>query len=225
MTASGSATYDAASDVFTLTPDALRKTGAVMSNDRIDLTQDFTLTFGAFFGSNDAGGAGIAFVLQNDPWGADAFGTNAAQGANGITNGLAIGLDTYKDAGDPLADHTNFFDTDAAVGTTLTNAISLPNLEDSQWHNVTVSWNAGTHTLTYWVDGQQGGTITGDLAGRYFSGSDYVHFGFTGATGLAKNLQQVKVTSLSATYAPDGCARDTNSPNRWNRTDERERRF
>ena len=67
---------------------------------------------------------------------------------------------------------------------------------------MTVSWNAGTQTLTYWVDGQQGGTITGDLAGQYFGGSDYVHFGFTGATGGAKNLQQVKVTSVTATYAP-----------------------
>ena len=56
--------------------------------------------------------------------------------------------------------------------------------------------------MTYWIDGQQGGTITGDLASQYFGGSDYVHFGFTGATGGAKNLQQVKVTSLTATYAP-----------------------
>ena len=56
--------------------------------------------------------------------------------------------------------------------------------------------------MTYWIDGQQGGTITGDLASKYFGGSDYVHFGFTGATGGAKNLQQVKVTSLTATYAP-----------------------
>ena len=68
-----------------------------MSNDRIDLTQDFTLTFSAFLGSKDAGGSGIAFVLQNDPSGGDAFGGGAnAQGANGIANGLAISLDTFK---------------------------------------------------------------------------------------------------------------------------------
>ena len=71
-----------------------------MSNDRIDLTQNFTLTFSAFLGSKDAGGSGIAFVLQNDPWGSDAFGGGASsQGANGIANGLAISLDTYKDCG------------------------------------------------------------------------------------------------------------------------------
>ena len=63
-----------------------------------------------------------------------------------------------------------------------------------------------SQTLTYWVDGKQAGTLTGDLANKYFSGSDYVHFGFTGATGSrgVANLQQVKVTSVSATYAPPG---------------------
>lgn len=205
VTESGAATYDAASDVFTLTPAAAGKTGAVMSNDRIDLTQNFTLTFSAFLGSKDAGGSGIAFVLQNDPWGSDAFGGGAnSQGAQGIANGLAISLDTFQDRGEGRSDHTNFFDTDAAAGNTLTKVTSLSNLENSKWHTVTVSWDAGLQKLTYWIDGKQGGAISGDLAAQYFGGSDYVHFGFTGATGSGKisNLQQVKVTSVSATYAP-----------------------
>ena len=205
VTESGDATYDAASDVFTLTPDAASKTGTVMSNDRIDLTQNFTITFSAFLGSKDGGGSGIAFVLQSDQWGSDAVGSGAnAQGTNGIANGLAISLDTFRDKGEVRSDHTNFFDTDAAAGTTETKATSLSNLENSQWHDVTVSWDAATQTLTYWVDGKQGGTLSGDLASQYFAGSDYVHFGFTGATGSGKvsNLQQVKVTSVTAAYAP-----------------------
>ena len=205
VTESGAATYDAASDVFTLTPNATSKVGAVMSNDRIDLTKDFTIKFSAFLGSKDAGGSGIAFVLHNDPSGGDAFGGGAnAQGANGIANGLAISLDTYKDLGDPIADHTDFFDTDASAGSTLTTAKSLPQLENSQWHDVTVSWDADTRTLTYSIDGVVAGNMTGDLAMQYFSGSDYVHFGFTGATGskTISNLQQIKVTSVDATYAP-----------------------
>ena len=93
---------------------------------------------------------------------------------------------------------------------------------------MTVSWDAGTQTLTYWVDGKQGGTITGDLASQYFGGSDYVHFGFTGATGSGNvsNLQQVKVTSVNATYAPaDAPIKIEIRPNRRNRADERKRRF
>ena len=212
VTESGAATYDAASDVFTLTPDSAGKVGAVMSNDRIDLNQDFTLKFSAFLGSKDAGGSGIAFVLHNDPSGGDAFGGSSnAQGANGIANGLAISLDTFRDSSaEPIADHTNFFDTDASAGTSLTTAESLPQLKNSQWHDVTVSWDADTRTLTYWVDGSEAGKITGDLAGQYFSNSDYVYFGFTGATGniQVSNLQQVKVTSVSATYAPANATAD-----------------
>ena len=91
-----------------------------MSNDRIDITHDFTLTFSAFLGSNDAGADGIAFVLHNAPSGADAIGGGGGipREQHGIANGLAISLDTYSNAGEPSADYTNFFDTDAAAGTT-----------------------------------------------------------------------------------------------------------
>ena len=75
--------------------------------------------------------------------GADAIGGGGgAKGAQGIANGLAISLDTYSNAGEPASDYTAIFDTDAAAGTTLTNKTSLSNLENSQWHNVKVSWNA-----------------------------------------------------------------------------------
>ena len=144
VTESGAASYDAALDIFTLTPNATNKTGSVMSNDRIDLTHDFTITFSAFLGSTDAGGDGIAFVLHNDRWGADAIGGGGgSKGAQGIANGLAISLDTYSNKGEPTSDYTALFDTDAAAGTTLIKPTSLSNLENSQWHDVTVSWNAG----------------------------------------------------------------------------------
>lgn len=205
VTESGAASYDAASDTFTLTPSSTNKIGAVMSNDRIDITQDFTVEFSAYLGSRDSGGSGIAFVLHNDPSGGDAFGgASNAQGANGIANGLAISLDTYRESSSEMrSDHTNFFDTDAAAGTSLTKAVSLPQLEDGKWHDVKVAWDADTQTLTYWVDGKMAGTMTGDLANQYFSGSDYVHFGFTGATGSrVSNTQQVKVKSVDAVHAP-----------------------
>ena len=46
-----------------------------------------------------------------------------------------------------------------------------------------MTWDASTQTLSYWIDGKLGGTLTGDLAQQYFGGSDLVHFGFTGSTG------------------------------------------
>ena len=84
---------------------------------RLDLGADFDLSFDIYLGNKDAAGAdGMAFVLHNDPFGADATGLGGgAFGASGIRNGLAIEFDTYQNAalGDIANDHTNFFDTDA----------------------------------------------------------------------------------------------------------------
>ena len=115
-------------------------------------------------------------------------------GAAGIGNGLGIALSMEQGA-----DHTNFFDTD--LGTSL-GALSpqttLGNLEDGNWHTSQVTWDASTQTLSYWIDGELGGTLTGDLAQLYFGGSELVHFGFTGSTGTSANVQLVQVTGLEA---------------------------
>ena len=130
-----------------------------------------------------------------------------------------------KTSADPTADHTDFFDTDAAAGTALTKAKSLPQPRRTRkWHNVKVSWDAGTQTLTYWVDGKKGRNDHRRSRKSVFNGSDYVHFGFTGATagGKINNLQQVKVTSVDATYAPADAHADRHRANRFNRADERQ---
>ena len=76
------------------------------------------------------------------------------------------------------------------------------------WHTAQVTWDASTQTLSYWIDGQLGGTLTGDLAQQYFGGSDLVHFGFTGSTGTSRsggNVQQVHVTALDGSYLCAEC--------------------
>ncbi len=45
-----------------------------MSNQRIDLHSDFDISFKVYLGDKDAGADGMAFVLHNDPFGADAIG-------------------------------------------------------------------------------------------------------------------------------------------------------
>ena len=74
-----------------------------------------------------------------------------------------------------------------------------------------MTWDASTQTLSYWIDGQLGGTLTGDLAQQYFGGSDLVHFGFTGSTGTGRsggNVQQVHVTALEGNYLCAECETD-----------------
>src|SRR5262249_28680944 len=85
----GSASYDSMSHTFVLTPAAGNKAGSAMLDKRIDLSYDLQLSFDVYLGNNAAGADGLAFVLQNDPLGADAVGgTGGNYGAIGIKNGL-----------------------------------------------------------------------------------------------------------------------------------------
>ena len=149
----------------------------------IDLHADFSLSFNFYAGNKDVAGGGLAFVLHNDPLGGDALGgTGTALGAGGIGNGLGIAFSMAQGA-----DHTYFFDTD--LGTSpgrFHRRRTLGNLEDGNWHTSQVTWDASTQTLSYWIDGKLGGTLTGDLAQQYFGGSDLVHFGFTGSTAVSQ---------------------------------------
>ena len=202
----GNASYDAASNIFRLTQDTQGQTGALMSNERIDLRSDFQLSFDLYLGNKDAAGAdGMAFVLHNDPFGADATGNGGGfLGASGIRNGLAIEFDAYQNAafGDIADDHTNFVDTDAPLGSiNLSNPVGLGNIEDGQWHRVHVSWDAALDTLSYSFDGKQAATLTGDLANTYLADSQFAYFGFTAATGGLSNLQQVEINGLDAILA------------------------
>ena len=203
VTLNGNATHDAASEHFILGQDAQGQKGALMSNERIDLRSDFDLSFDLYLGNKDAAGAdGMAFVLHNDPFGGDATGGGGGfLGALGIRYGVAIEFDTYQNAafGDIADDHTNFVDTDAPLDSiNLSNPVGLGNIEDGKWHGVHVSWDAALQTLSYSFDGKQAGTLTGDLASRYFAGFNYAYFGFTAASGGLSNLQQVEINALEA---------------------------
>lgn len=202
LTLNGSASQNTNHNEFTLTTNSTNETGGVMANERLDMAYDFTLKFQINFGSSNAGGEGVVFVLDNDPEGGDAVGTGL--GADGIRNGIGIEFDTYNDgvaAGDIKKDHTQFFDTDATPGEqALTGPTALANIENGKWHSVVVSWDAETQTLQYSIDGKSMGALTGDLANEYLGGSEYAYFGLTGATSSVRNAQQVRFNSVNAVF-------------------------
>ena len=202
----GDASYSSATDELTLTANAASQSGSVMSSARIDLRQDFSISFHVFLGTSDAGADGLGFVLHNSPDGVNAIGAaGSGLGFGNIQNGLAIEFDTWNSGAqgvvsggaDIANDHTNFLDTDGAFGST---PFDLGNIEDGQWHSVEVTWDASTQTLSYTFDGQQAGVLTGDIAAQYLGGSDFAHFGFTAATGAATNEQKVRVSEIDATF-------------------------
>ena len=206
LSLSGNAAYDHNSVTVTLTPDATWKNGGVMSEERIDVTYDFTITIDVFLGSKDKGADGLSFILHDDPRGKAALGAiGGGMGAAGIQNGLAIEFDTWNNVavgGDMPADHTGFhLDTDAIGNARLvTPALNLGNIEDGKWHNAKITWDASSHTLSYTFDGRPAGSLTAQIDEDYFRNSQFVHFGATAATGGSSNLHMVRFVSVDAVF-------------------------
>ena len=177
-----------------------------MLDQRIDLSYDFQASFDVYLGNNANGADGLAFVLQNDPLGANALGAYGGNyGAIGIKNGLGIAFDTWQNAelGDMAADHTDLFKTGVPSAISRISdqiPIGNGNVTDGQWHNVLVSWSATDHTLNYWFDGQLVGQLNQDIVANYLGGSQYAYLGFTAGTGGAHNLQEVHLNSLTGWF-------------------------
>ncbi len=204
VTLNGAASYDAANNVVTLTPDEKGQVGAAMAEQRLDLRADFQIAFKVYLGDDDGGADGLAFVIHNDVKGADAIGASGGGlGAKGLANGLALEFDTWQNMGvftDIANDHAGWIDTDAAdAASSVSGSLDLGNIEDGAWHEVQVSWDAETESLSFSVDGIAGANLSGHLVDTYFAGSDFVTFGFTGSTGGATNLQQVQSLGIQAT--------------------------
>jgi len=206
----GDAAVWAGDNQVLLTPNSRDQAGAVMSKRKIDFREPFTIAFQVYLGTRD-GADGMAAVFHNDPDGSDALGRpGSALGAGGIRNGIALEFDTYVGSSENggywrVVDHTSIWDTDQMGGhlgrdpqSYLTRAIGHGNLEDGQWHDAEISWDPGTQTLSYTLDGAEAGTYTHiaigtpDFVTRYFGGANRVHFGITAATGGYTNIQKIR---------------------------------
>jgi len=188
----GGTTYS--NNVYTLTPDLGGQNGSVWNQNRVYLDQDFDFKTKVFLGSNDAGADGIAFVLQNQSLSAGSSG--GGLGYAGITPSFAVEFDTYQNAGDPAQDHIALI----ANGNTGANhstytPVHEVQMEDGQWHTARFIWDASAKNFQVWYDGVRIHNATIDLKADIFNGRPYVYWGMTGATGGAKNLQQVEFES------------------------------
>ena len=140
---------------------------------------------------------GIAFVVQTEDWettigpagGGLAYGEGALDG-RGITNCVAVELDTYKDPApisDPDGNHiavhaSNGSDGISArePGVALTNAV--PRLNDGEPHNVTIVYQRGTLTVYF---GEILGPVLPNVAIDIEAvvGGPTAWIGFTGSIG------------------------------------------
>jgi hypothetical protein len=79
----------------------------------------------------------------------------------------------------------------------LAGPVLVGQLEDAAWHEVVITWDANTQTLSVKLDGNSVTSYTGNLVGDIFNGNGNVTWGFTGATGGLTNLQNVCITNVA----------------------------
>lgn len=188
----------------TLTTANNNQSGSIWSNQKIDLSKDFTINADLNFGILDDDGAdGIAFVIQ--PLSSDIGTLGGGIGYQGITPSLAIEFDTYFNVGwDPVSnDHI------AIIKNGLTNSLSshsefmsfksLNNIEDGLWHEVIFEWKASTKKLKVTFDNNIQIDTTIDLIDSIFTGNKDVYWGFTAATGGSINVQKVRLKNYCVT--------------------------
>ena len=164
--------------------------GALWSNSKISLNKSFTISAELFFGANDGGADGFSFIIQNAS--KNAIGdVGGGLGYEGIAHSVAIEFDTWDNGSgfnDIANDHVAF-DIDGSMSG-IGAPIDLGNIEDGQYHPVTISWNAATHVLTLSYDGVVIGSRTIDVAATV--GGDEAYIGFAGSTGAETNLQKIR---------------------------------
>ena len=182
--------------------------GSVWSNTMIDLTDNFTVETEMYFGNNDNGGDGIAFVLQSESVNAGSAGIGL--GYQDISPSLAIEFDTFFNNFDPFTDdHVAIVKNGNADSNTAHSEFApvynAGNLEDDSWHPVTITWNAATQLLEVYLDGNQIISANIDITSDVFNNDPFVYWGFTGATTSQNNSQQLNIQQYCASQTNVGC--------------------
>jgi hypothetical protein len=211
---------------FQLTPpNVYHQAGAVWATTPVDLNKSFVVNANLYFGSQDNGADGIAFVIQNA--GLNAIGIDGGGlGYHGIPgNSFIVEFDTYQNlqpwwfTGDPVEDHIGFMSQGNAFhnsSTALLPPIPLAqNIEDGVYHSAIFSWNAATKTMTVSFLGQNY-TYTGDIVNTIFGGNSVAYWGFTAGTGSDISLSGATQAEQRVCIPPPSCGQlRTQTPGGW----------
>ena len=202
---------------YTLTQALNTQSGSAWNSVTLNLSQPFEIDVDMFFGFNNGGADGIAFVLQQV---STSVGTGGGgMGYQGITPSFAVEFDTWQNnnQNDPFYDHLaiqrngNLFH---AGFNNLFGPVGLPpglsNIEDGNWHNVIFTWNPTSNNFRVRFDGVLIANYTNNIVASIFGNNPNIYWGFTAATGGANNLQRFRVNSLEISLGDQIiCSNDT----------------
>ncbi len=201
---------------YRLTEALNSRAGSVWYKLQHDLHDPLNIQGQMYFGTDDAGADGIAFVLQNNCLAAGTSGGGIGY-AGMPGQSIAVEFDTYEniagsgdqDNHDPTYDHLaiqrlgnvdHAHPTNNLFGPVQMHA-SKTNVEDGIWYNFQISYDPITHQLNVYFDNTLRASITYDLMNDIFGGNPYVYWGFTASTGGFYNEQRVYINASLSTYA------------------------
>ena len=188
-------------NTFRLTEAINSQSGSAWNSVTLNLTQPFNFDVDMFFGYNNGGADGIAFLLQPI---STSIGTGGGgMGYQGVSPSFAVEFDTWQNSSDPSYDHIAIQkngDLNHNGGNNLAGPLGFPtgniNIEDGQWHNVVFSWDPSSFNFKVIFDGALLINYTNNIMANIFSNNPNVYWGFTAATGGANNVQQFRVNAL-----------------------------
>ncbi len=194
---------------WTLTPAENFKVGSIWNEVKINLNESFQVLMQLNFGDLDDNGAdGIVFGFQ--PVSTTIGQAGEGIGFGGVSPSIGIEFDTWQNnnLADPVFDHIAIFRNGVLNHSSANNLAGPiqanqqnPNIEDGDWHQLRVNWDAEKTVLEVWFDCSKRLSYTGDIVNEIFGGDPLVFWGFTSATGGAVDVHQV---CLSYTTFLDG---------------------
>jgi gliding motility-associated-like protein len=182
---------------WTLTPARNSVVGSVWNETKVNLNESFDVSLDIFLGCNDAGADGIVFGFQ--PVSTSIGSVGEGLGFGGVKPSIGIEFDTYQNGNqsDPVFDHVAIISNGIVNHSNATNLAGPKsignggNIEDCQFHDFRVLWDAKKKKLELFLDCQPILDYTGDIVKNIFNGDPLVYWGFTAATGGAVNEQKI----------------------------------
>lgn len=182
-----------------LTDELNDQTGCAWNGNQINFNSDFSLNLDYYFGTGGNNGAdGNTFTFQ--PSSSSACGNPGGQlGAGGISNALVVEFDTYDNDNpshvyDMSCDHIAVeIDGDMQNAAPYCGPVCAKagggNIDDGGTYSVEIAWDATTHQLDIYFDGNLRLSCSGDFVNTVFGGQNQVYWGATSATGGLYNQQ------------------------------------
>lgn len=180
-------------DCIQLTDNNGGQQGCAWYQIQIDFSMPFTHDMSAHFGNVDANGAdGICLVYQSN--GPEFCGISGGGiGSSGIPNSAIFEFDSFSNGApyfDPPEDHCALgINGDITHPNSIAGPVTLPNIEDGQYHDISFSWDPAGNLYSLSFDGSVILSGSFDFINNCFGGNNLAYWGYTSATGLYHNDQ------------------------------------